>query len=212
MELDFNKRELKNFLKNHNPIGEGHYGLCYKFNDYYLLKAYVEEDYRDDYKDILRNIKESKLQDEYSIKSFDQNFSSREDSIRERMHRLAYTKYSYDLIQGPAFYEDYCFGCILSYYKNQKDLDDDFLPLFRQDAIDLLFHNIDVRLEDLLDNYIYPVDIKSDNILFDQYLDVKLIDLDDSCTIFADRRNELLEKDCRSRVLSIKDSINKKRS
>jgi hypothetical protein len=167
MQADFKKRELKKFLKLAKIIGEGYFDICYEHNNDYLIKAYVDEYHRNDFREIFKEINESKIQEEFYLREYDYNYTTTEERIKERMHRLAYTKNNYDLIHGLAYYDNYCFGCILSFYKGYSDLEDQSLALLRKDTIELLFHNIYVSLNDLMKNHIYPTDIKAGNVLYD---------------------------------------------
>ena len=206
MQADFNKRELKKFLKKAKVIGEGYYGICYEHNNDYLIKAYIDEFHRDNYKEIIKNITKEKIQEIYTS-VYGENHITNEKRIRELMKRLSYTKYNYDLIQGHAYYDNYCFGCILTYYKDYFDFNDTYLNSLTKDALEELFNNLNVSLQDLMKHHIYPTDIKEDNVLFDKNLNVKFIDLDDNCTIYANEQVKKLEGECKGRILTMKERI-----
>ena len=207
MEVCFNKRELKKFLKDNKPLGEGTFGLVYNFNDDCLIKAYVDEEKRKNYKEIYRDINESKIQEEYYMRLGDPIYTSRDRDLRRVMDRLSYTKYSYDLVQGLAYYYEYCFGSILKYYNNYTVLDDGIVSELPMDALNLLFHNIDIALEDLINNHIYPIDLKEDNIMYDDNMNIKLIDLDDCLTAYANSYSDYYERECLSSAKNVKKEI-----
>ncbi len=205
MQVDFNKRELKNFLKKAKKVGEGYHGICFEYNQDYLIKVYIDELYREDFRKMFNLINESKIQEEFHPRTY-HNITP-EEEIKNQMNRLAYTKYCYDLIKGPAFYDNYCFGTILTYYKGYKCFDDPYLALMRKDALEVLFNNINITLQDLMDNYIYPTDIKEDNILFDDNLNIKFIDLDDGCTVYLSGEDKTFENECKKRIKDLRDNI-----
>lgn len=207
MEAYFEKRDLKKFLKRNSPIGEGYFGSLYKYNDDYLIKAFIDENHRETYKDVFKYIEEAKIQDEYYDRFCGDQYYSREDSIRKAMVRLSYTKYSYDLIQGLAHYYSYCFGSVLKYYKDYTSLDELDLDTLTDNERVELFHNIDIAVEDLLKNNIYPLDIKEDNVLYDDNLNIKLIDLDDNVTMYCDSYNEVYERECLNYVHIMKKEL-----
>lgn len=212
MEAYFNKRGLKNLIisndlsNDSSKLKGGACGSLYHYGDDYLIKAYIDFFKRESYKTIIKYLDDLRKGSLISSSIYDDPYSN-EENIHKIMKRLSYTKYSYDLIQGAAFYYEYCFGAILTYYKGYVRLDDELVKsLSKNDLIELL-HNIEVNLNNMMDNYIYPVDIKEDNIMFDKNLNVKLIDLDDPCTYYCDGYQEDKKNMCNYYFNEVKEKI-----
>lgn len=207
MEAYFNKRDLKNLIiSNDSSKLKGAYGSLYHYEDDYLIKAYIDYFKRESYKTIIKYLDDLRKGSLVTSSIYDDPYSY-EENIYKIMNRLSYTKYSYDLIQGVAFYYEYCFGAILRYYKDYVTLDNELVKsLSKKDLIEL-FHNIEVNLNNMMDNYIYPVDIKEDNIMFDKNLNVKLIDLDDPCTYYCDGYQEDKKNMCNYSFKEVKEKI-----
>ena len=208
METYFNKRGLKKFIisNDSSKFDKGAYGLLYPYGDDYLIKAYIDYFKRKSYKTIIKYFDDLRKGSLINFGIYDDPYSN-EEEIYKKMNRLTYTKYNYDLIQGVAFYYEYCFGAILTYYKDFVTLDNELVKsLSKNDLIELL-HNIEINLNNMMDNYIYPVDIKEDNIMFDKDLNVKLIDLDDPCTYYCDEYQEDKKKMCNYYFNEVKERI-----
>lgn len=207
MEAYFNKRDLKKFiLSNESSKFDGAYGSLYHYGDDYLIKAYIDYFERDSYKTIIKYLDDLRKGSLINSSIYDDSCSN-EDKIYKKMNRLTYTKYNYDLIQGVAYYYEYCFGPILSYYKDYVTLDNEFVKNLSKNDLIELFHNIEINLNNMMDNYIYPVDLKEDNIMFDKDLNVKLIDLDDPCTYYCDEYQEDKKKMCNYYFDAVKERI-----
>ena len=207
MEAYFNKRDLKKFiLSNDSSKFDGAYGSLYHYGDDYLIKAYIDYFERDSYKTIIKYLDDLRKGTLISSSIYDDSCSN-EDKIYKKMNRLTYTKYNYDLIQGVAYYYEYCFGPILTCYKDYVTLDNELVKSLSKNDLIELFHNIEINLNNMMDNYIYPVDIKEDNIMFDKDLNVKLIDLDDPCTYYCDEYQEDKKKMCNYYFNAVKERI-----
>ncbi|MBQ7240086.1 MAG: hypothetical protein IJS56_01470 [Bacilli bacterium] len=207
MDAHFDSNNLKEFLKTNKPIGKGYFGSCYLYNNDYVLKAMVEESKKKSNRVIYKEIKEDKKLEEYYFKTYDTNYTTKEERLKETMERLSYTKYSYDLIQGLAYYYNYCFGTVLKYYKDYLTLAHSSIYNLSQEELDELYHNIEVSYEDLFNNYIYPLDIRDENIMFNNNLEVKLIDLDDGLTFYNYNKSEKKEEICRNKLKEIRKDL-----
>lgn len=204
-DIVFLKEDIINFYNITKHVGKGTFGLVRSINEDTLVKAYRE--FFGFSKPIdLPNVLMDKKKFEEDIVSRYSYKIKKGDYIRMAKERLSKTKYANDLILGCALYNDFAFGAVLKNYKGYRPLNSKINRLSVDNYIKLVA-NIDKHLEDLFDNYIYPNDVKESNILFNDNLDVKIIDLDDEVTIYSDSLNKIAEnnsvrkfKDCMYRV------------
>lgn len=204
-DIVFSKEDIINFNNITKHVGKGTFGFVRSLNEDTLVKAYREFfDFSNpiDLPNVLMDKKkfEEDIVSRYSYKI------KKGDYIRMAKERLSKTKYANDLILGCALYNDFAFGAVLNNYKGYRPLNSKINRLSVDNYIKLVT-NIDKHLEDLFDNYIYPNDVKESNILFNDNLDVKIIDLDDEVTIYSDSLNKIAEnnsvrnfKNCMYRV------------
>ena len=190
MDIIFKEKDIIDFFSNtKNYVDEGTNGLVRKYDDSRLIKIYKEFVGRariNDYPEVLLNAK--KLEEEKARKEYD--YEIKKDHLRKIKSRLECTKYSYDLIQGNAIYNDFTFGAVLKNYEGFKKISLENTNLSNQELLELVL-NIGNSLEDLYQNYIYPCDIKKSNVLFNDKMDVKLIDLDDFTTVYRDSESSI---------------------
>ena len=95
---------------------------------------------------------------------------------------------SKDLIKDYIKYEEFVVALILS---NYKDYDTYEYLIFNDDLSKkdhkLILEQIKEKVYELIENRLYPLDLKCDNIMVNkENLNVKLIDLDDLGTMFLD--------------------------
>lgn len=182
----FRKNELSKFLYDDNIIiGEGSNGIVSIYDETTLAKIHFKAIKNSYYSNDL-----SFVDDEIAeVKSLDKQMEKLgldKLSILKRLITQLNNSYS-PLIKGIIMYKDYPIGILMEYYigyeqlnKNVTQLDSDSLIIIREKIKFLLY--------DLINNEIYPRDIKFDNILINRdTLDVKLIDLDDQETVVGNR-------------------------
>ena len=201
----FTEDDIINFYNITKHVGKGSFGLVRSINDDILVKAYKEFFGFSKPIDLPKTLMDKKALEEDIVSRYSYKMK-KGDYILMAKERLAKTKYANDLILGCALYNDFAFGAILKNYKGYRRLNSKISRLSVDDYIKLVA-NIDKHLEDLFNNYIYPNDVKESNILFNDDLDVKIIDLDDEVTSYCDSENKIAEensinnfKDCMYRV------------
>ena len=201
----FTDEDIINFYSITSHVNQGTFGIVRSINDDMLIKAYKEFFGFSKPKDLPERLMEQKKYEEVMVKRYADRIK-KGDYILMAKTRLALTKYANDLILGCALYNDFAFGAILKNYKGYRPLNSKISRLSVDDYIKLVA-NIDKHLEDLFINYIYPNDVKESNILFNDDLDVKIIDLDDEVTSYCNSENKIAEnnsinnfKDCMYRV------------
>ena len=200
----FDEEDIVNFYNVTKRVGEGCFGLVRSIDDDTLIKAYKEFFGFSRPNDLPKRLMDQKKQEE--IAYINTHKMKKSDYITMAKERLSKTKYTNDLILGCALYNDFAFGAILKKYNGYRPLNSKISRLSVDNYIKLM-NNIDIHLEDLFNNYIYPTDLKESNILFNDELDVKLIDLDDEKTSYCDTKNAIAEaksinnlEDCLYRV------------
>ena len=201
----FTEDDIINFYNITERVGEGTFGLVRSINDDILVKAYKEFFGFSKPIDLPKTLMDKKMFEEDIVSRYSYKLK-KGDYILMAKERLSKTKYANDLILGCALYNDFAFGAILKNYKGYRRLNSKISRLSVDDYIKLVA-NIDKHLEDLFNNYIYPNDVKESNILFNDDLDVKIIDLDDEVTSYCDSENKIAEensinnfRDCMYRV------------
>jgi len=163
-------------------VGKGYYGILSVYDDNTLIKLY--------YKDIINtytSLDPQKLDKEINdelqvIKTFKElglEISDRYERINIIYKHLQNTN-SNLLIKGIVTYKNYVLGVLLKYYKDYNNLTTTFEKLSHEEQIKVL-KRVQYLLNELMENNIYPIDLREDNILINKSnLDVKLIDLDDN--------------------------------
>ena len=201
----FTEEDIINFYSITNQFNQGTFGIVRSINDDMLIKVYKQFFGFSKPIDLPERLMEQKKHEELMVKRYADRIK-KGDYILMAKTRLSKTKYANDLILGCALYNDFAFGAILKNYKGYRPLNSKISRLSVDDYIKLVA-NIDKHLEDLFNNYIYPNDVKESNILFNDDLDVKIIDLDDNVTSYCDSKNKIAEensikkfKDCMYRV------------
>ena len=197
--------DIINFYNITKYIGVGSFGLVRSINDDILVKAYREFFGFSKPIDLPKTLMDKKALEEDIVSRYSYK-KKKGDYILMAKTRLSKTKYANDLILGCALYNDFAFGAILKNYKGYRKLNSKISRLSVDDYIKLVV-NIDKHLDDLFNNYIYPNDVKESNILFNDDLDIKIIDLDDEVTFYCDSENKIAEtnsinnfKDCMYRA------------
>ena len=193
MEIIFNDNDIINLFSNtKNYVGEGSYGLVRKYDDSKLIKTYKEFVGTARIKDYPDRLKEAKVQEEYLVSRY-KDLKRKSERLKLVKTRLECTKYANDLLLGTALYDDFTFGAVLKYYEGYKKFKAENINLSDSELLELIL-NIDLRLQDLYNNRVYPFDVKESNVLFNDNLDVKIIDLDDFTTIYSDSIDYNAEK------------------
>ncbi len=118
------------------------------------------------------------------------------------------------LLKGILMYNGYKIGVLLNYYKDYLKLTDVSHEL-SSDSLKFLMESIRSKLEELMQNGVFPRDLKEDNILVRQKdLDVVFIDLDDPETRFEEMDYILthiyIKRDCLERYNQMKKRLCKR--
>ena len=174
--LELSDNEVINYLSNEDiVIGQGIFGLLCEYNNDSLLKLYYKEFYKA-YE--MLDIEEFRKDMNINLKlmKYDMDASSRKQRLENLYHKLQNTS-SKDLIEGIILNRNYVIGVILKYYKNYYNLIDYYNKLSNSSKI-IVLKRIRELFKELIDNNIYPSDIHERNIIINNNLDVKLIDLD----------------------------------
>ena len=180
-KVEINKENLMQLLKNKDiTIGQGTYGLIKKVDDNTLLKIYYKKIYN-----TYKSLNEETLDKEISNnKEIEEIVKSQELVELRRQHLLKL--YELSLIKGIVLYENYEIGVLLTYYKDYEELTDSFQKLSVSEKKETL-SKINIELENLMKNNIYPHDLKESNIMINlNNLDIKIIDLDGDETRYED--------------------------
>ncbi len=184
--IKLDKYELCRYLYNTDiVIGEGSNGIVSIYNENTLVKIH--------YKDFENSYYSNNLS------SFDDEID-RAKSIDKEMGKLGLDKFSSlkrlitklsnsysPLIKGVIMYGDYPIGVLMEYYIGYEQLNK-IINQLDSNSITIIKAKIKFLVYDLINNEIYPRDIKFDNILVNEdTLDVKIIDLDDQETVVGNR-------------------------
>lgn len=187
MDKIFTYTELVDLFKKENePIGKGIFGVVRPLNNTTLIKTYFADAKTDDATYILDKFSRVKKEENFKVKEYPY-YMTREMRIRRAKKELFKTKYSGGLIKGIAYYDGYAFGTLLTWYKNYLTLSSSEARRLSSEEREKIIQNIDVVLNDFFDNYIYPLDLKESNIMYNpRTLDIKFIDLEDGLVHFRD--------------------------
>lgn len=185
--IEITKEQLFALLFEGEIIGSGTYGILKEFNPTTLAKIYYKEII-----DTYLSRDPSKLDKEIEINKsvremLNKNHNSDEFDELERIEQLK-LKYLFDigLIKGILTYKGYKIGILLNYYRDYTNLNKISKNL-SIDSLQIVMKRIKEKLEEMMQNGVFPRDLKEDNILVRQTdLDVVFIDLDDSETRFEE--------------------------
>lgn len=185
--INLEKKELSKFLYDDSIIiGKGSSnGIVSIYDDTTLAKIHFK-DIRNSY--YSKNL--SFVDDEIAkVKSFDRKMEKlglNKLSILKRLITQLNNSHS-PLIKGIIMYKDYPIGILMEYYIGYEKLNE-YITQLDSNSVIIVEEKIKFLLYDLINNEIYPRDIKYDNILINKdTLDVKIIDLDDQETVVGNR-------------------------
>ena len=169
--LNISKEQLINFLVDTSiRIGEGSNGIVSIYDNQTLVKIH--------YLDIQKSYYSNNY--DYIDEEIEITGLSKTDLLIELIIKL--NKSNSKLIDGIVMYKQYPIGVLMKYYKGYKTLGNILLKLTNAERI-TIYDKIKTMLYNLVENGIYMIDIKFDNILIDEKsLDVQIIDLDDQET------------------------------
>ena len=208
MDKIFTYKELEELLnREEKPLGTGALGIVRPIDNFTLIK-YYKTDVKP--KSIDVTIEKINLKKEFIKETLRScpNYETREKRIIKARRALLKTKYSKSLIRGIAYYDDYAFGVLLSWYKNYFTMMDKELKNLSLSERTQLMDNLDMVLEDFFNNNIFPIDMKGSNVMFNpRTLDVKFIDLDDGLCKFLDSKDDSYVTKCMKRRNEIKKRL-----
>ena len=179
--IEITKEEIINYLSNkENIIGQGSYGILYKYNDTTLIKLYYKE-FIDTYFNLDSKTFEKEIEGHLQIieifKQYKMEYIDKLDKLK-KLHSILQLTDCYDLIKGVVTYKNHPVGVLLEYYKNYKTLGEIYFYLSKKEKI-IVLEKVKRLLENLMENNIYYKDVKENNFMVNtETLDVKIIDLD----------------------------------
>lgn len=175
-KIDICKDKLLKYLLHSRVIGSGCFGIVVAEDRDTVAKIYVNR-VIDSYlhRDSSRLDEEIKKNKEISKYSDDEETRYLEEKKFEYLKRIG-------LLKGVLTYEDYKIGVLLKYYWDYEKLENRFGFLGLSERKEVL-KNIKEKLDEMMNNGIYPLDIKENNILIkDDSFNIVFIDLDDELT------------------------------
>lgn len=214
--IELTSDEVIKYLSNkENIIGQGSYGLLYKYDETTLIKLYYK-DLIDTYfyldSEIFKKEIDNKLQLIEIYKEYGVEYIDKLDELK-KLYSILQITHCNDLIKGIVTYKNYPIGVLLEYYKDYKTLGEIFFYLSQKEKI-IVLEKVKILLENLMDNDIYYKDIKENNIMVNkETLDVKIIDLDGNEVRIEDKsyvyKNPSVKKDCIDYYNSMVRRLNK---
>lgn len=208
-EIYLEKEKLKDFIIKLEYLKHGGNGIIYKLTDDELVKLFYHNYFKDyDISIINKTIEDIviKVDNEHTRKILFPNYITQTTKLKQLITRLDNTS-SNDLYKGIIKIDDTIIGTILNYYKDYSSYQDIHSKLSPRHNIYLL-NKLRHLVEELLNNGIYPTDLKLDNIMINKdTLDVKLIDLDDNTTVLTDIKEDCYRYEVARRFAHIRKKI-----
>ena len=208
MDVYFDRKGVVDLLTcKTNNIGKGSFGYVKQYDEDTLIKVYkndielIEPKYIPAVFDRLKSI------EDYYVKNYPNSYETKEERLKSIKNRLSTTMFCNDLIEGLAYYRNYSFGILLKYYKDYSIITRKKYKGLSREEREILLSNIEMVIDDLMSNYIYPLDVKRNNIMFNDSLEVKLIDLDDSYTHYKEKNDEEKREICKKRLRELKEGL-----
>ena len=179
--IELSAEKIIELLSNKNKYYDyGAYGILAEYNDTTLIKIYYKDIFNTYTSLDIKTLDEEiniLLEVEKDMMEFNKSYITKLQQLKTIYRALKKTK-SNSLIKGIVTYKSYPIGVLLENYKNYLKLSQIYKNLSNEDKIEVL-NRVKELMFDLLDNNIYPADIKENNILINpNNLDIKLIDLD----------------------------------
>lgn len=186
-----NDKELINNLKlSEESELSGSYGKIIEINDKELLKTYYRlfklNTNTCTKEDLEKSINEIKTLKTNGTMSYRRILADKQRI--ETLIKILNNTSSKDLIKDYLIYKDLVVSLILTNYKDYETYENLIINnnLSKQEHKEIL-KLIKEKVNELVNNRLYPLDLKFDNIMVNkETLDVKLIDLDDLGTIYLD--------------------------
>lgn len=218
LEKNITKEELWDYLFNKKTIDMGSYGIVKKIDEDTCVKIYYKDIF-DAYasKDInkLDYLIECQLSVQKTLLEISSDCKEVEEMTRKKLELLSEIGY----INKVLYYKGYKIGIEMNIHKNYIKLHKAINKLSK-DEKEIITQKIDNKLDELINNNIFPIDLSSSNILINlETLDVVLIDLDDIWTRYESDEyfeekpliKEGLLKNCNDRLNKTKELFNKKK-
>ena len=172
--LELSPKQVIDYFKSDNEVGIGRFGILYELDYDTLIKLnyteYISAFISKKEKDFKREIDTS-----IELMNYDCDFD-RDKRIEELIRRLNNTS-SNDLIKGIITSRRYRIGFLLTYYRDFNVLGDRIYEYPVQVRKEIL-KKVREKIFELFSVGIYPLDIKEDNVLLNENMDIKIIDLD----------------------------------
>lgn len=186
-----NDKELINNLKlSEESELSGSYGKIIEINDKELLKTYYRL-FKLNTKTCTKEELEKSINEIKTLKTNGTMSYRRILADKQRIEtliKILNNTSSKDLIKDYLIYKDLVVSLILTNYKDYETYENLIINnnLSKQEHKEIL-KQIKEKVNELVNNRLYPLDLKFDNIMVNkETLDVKLIDLDDLGTIYLD--------------------------
>ena len=185
--ITITKEQLLFYLFNENYVGKGQFGIVHEYDKNTLIKIYYKDVFNTY---ITKNI--LKLDEEIYINKMLKNYNVDSNQLNEKDRLKLEKLYELNLINGIILYQNYHIGTLIPYYQDYKSLTSIVSFLTKEELL-IILRRVQEYLDYLINNNIYPTDIREDNILIRiNDLDVKIIDLDDEYTKYEE--NEYVKK------------------
>ena len=172
--LELSPKQVIDYFKSDSEVGIGRFGILYELDYDTLIKLNYTE-YMSAF--ISKKEKDFKREIDTSIELMNYNCNfDRNKKVLELISRLKNTS-SGDLIKGIVTNKGYRIGFLLNYYRNYHVLEDkilDYSPKVRKEIL----KKVREKILELFSVGIYPLDIKEDNVLMSDDMNIKIIDLD----------------------------------
>lgn len=188
--IHVNKDELFFLLYGLKIVASGGNGRIFQYNDRTLAKIYLSflgESYKEfDVEEMISKISMWCSEDRL-MKVIYPDYETTSERIFRIAKRLKNTSCS-DLIQGAIFYQDFAMASLLlDYTKEGYVVYKKICKEYGREENSEILNKTQEKVMELMNECIYPRDIKFGNVMVrPKDLDVRLIDLDDGYTKYAD--------------------------
>ena len=197
--VELKPRQVMNYFKSGNKVGMGMFGILYEYDYDSLIKLYYRE-YMDAYKskrvrDFKRDIK---LNLEMMLYNYDFNRNKRLFELEKRLRNTS----SREFLKAIVTNSEYRIGIIEPYYKGYDILSDKIYD-FSTSQKKYILEKVREKIFELFEAGIFPLDIKGDNILLNDDMDVKLSDLDGDDVRLQDNDYSDYRKECERNLIEM---------
>ena len=201
--IELKPKQVINYFKNKPKIGMGLFGVLYEYDSDRLIKLY--------YREYLKAYKSKKTRDfneeiKINIELMNLNFDLNRDQRLLGLERRLENTTSKGFINAIVTNRGYRIGILEEYYKGYDVLRYKIYDFSLSERKYILEKTREKILE-LFNFGIYPLDIKEDNVLLNDNMDIKIIDLDGDDVALVDDSNvykrNCAEKESETRLIEM---------